>query len=67
MAPGDMDSPDELQAAFRGAYGVFSVQNFWLPEVGAEGEVRQGKNVAEAAAGLLPGEALGLFLSRLCA
>jgi uncharacterized protein YbjT (DUF2867 family) len=27
---------------------VFSVQNFWLPNVGAEGEVRQGKNVAEA-------------------
>ncbi len=49
VVPGDMDSPDELQAAFRGAYGVFSVQNFWLPEVGAEGEVRQGKNVAEAA------------------
>ena len=50
VVPGDMDRPDELQAAFRGAYGVFSVQNFWLPEVGAEGEVRQGKNVAEAAA-----------------
>ena len=32
-----------------GAYGVFSVQNFWLPNVGFEGEVRQGKNVADAA------------------
>jgi uncharacterized protein YbjT (DUF2867 family) len=38
-----------LEAAFQGAYGAFSVQNFWLPNVGAEGEVRQGKNVAEAA------------------
>jgi uncharacterized protein YbjT (DUF2867 family) len=28
---------------------VFSVQNFWLPNVGAEGEVRQGKLVADAA------------------
>jgi hypothetical protein len=23
----------------------FSVQNFWLPGVGAKGEVRQGKNI----------------------
>jgi uncharacterized protein YbjT (DUF2867 family) len=38
-----------LEAAFQGAYGVFSVQNFWLPNVGAEGEVRQGKLVADAA------------------
>jgi hypothetical protein len=30
-------------AAFQGAYGVFSVQNFWLPSVGYEGEIRQGK------------------------
>jgi uncharacterized protein YbjT (DUF2867 family) len=44
-----MDRPDELQAAFRGAYGAFSVQNFWLPNVGAEGEVRQGKLVTDAA------------------
>jgi uncharacterized protein YbjT (DUF2867 family) len=49
LVPGDMDRPEELKAAFQGAYGVFSVQNFWLPEVGAEGEVRQGRNVADAA------------------
>ncbi|HKZ83858.1 MAG TPA: NmrA/HSCARG family protein [Anaerolineae bacterium] len=49
IAPGDMDNRAELDAAFKGAYGVFSVQNFWLPNVGAEGEVRQGKNVADAA------------------
>jgi uncharacterized protein YbjT (DUF2867 family) len=46
---GDMDDRAELEAAFKGAYGVFSVQNFWLPNVGFEGEVRQGKNVADAA------------------
>jgi uncharacterized protein YbjT (DUF2867 family) len=30
-------------------YGVFSVQNFWLPEVGYDGEIRQGKLLADAA------------------
>jgi uncharacterized protein YbjT (DUF2867 family) len=44
-----MERSEELLAAFQGAYGVFSVQNFWLPNVGAEGEVRQGKNVANSA------------------
>ncbi len=48
---GDMEARTELDAAFKGAYGVFSVQNFWLPNVGFEGEIRQGKNVAEAAKG----------------
>jgi pyridoxine 4-dehydrogenase len=28
---------------------VFSVQRFWLPEVGFEGEIRKGKNLADAA------------------
>jgi uncharacterized protein YbjT (DUF2867 family) len=49
LAPGDMERRAELEAAFQGAYGVFSVQNFWLPNVGAQGEVRQGKLVADAA------------------
>jgi uncharacterized protein YbjT (DUF2867 family) len=49
IVPGDMDRRAELDAAFNGAYGVFSVQNFWIPTVGFEGEIRQGKNVAEAA------------------
>lgn len=49
LIPGDMDQRAELDAAFQGAYGVFSVQNFWLPNVGFEGEIRQGKNVADAA------------------
>ena len=41
LAPGDMDSRAPLEAAFQGADAVFSVQNFWLPGVGFEGEVRQ--------------------------
>ena len=49
MVAGDLDDRVQLDAAFRGAYGVFSVQNFWIPTVGFDGEVRQGKNVADAA------------------
>jgi uncharacterized protein YbjT (DUF2867 family) len=49
LVPGDMENRAQLDAAFNGAYGVFSVQNFWLPTVGFEGEIRQGKNVADAA------------------
>ena len=49
LVAGDMDSRPELDAAFEGAYGVFSVQNFWLPSVGYEGEIQQGRNVANAA------------------
>ncbi|MGE5377034.1 MAG: NmrA/HSCARG family protein, partial [Bacteroidota bacterium] len=49
LVAGDMDSRADLEAAFQGAYGVFSVQNFWLPNVGYEGEIRQGRNVADAA------------------
>jgi uncharacterized protein YbjT (DUF2867 family) len=46
---GDMNDRAELDAGFQGAYGVFSVQNFWLPNVGYDGEIKQGKNVADAA------------------
>ena len=49
IVPGNMDNRAELDAAFKGVYGVFSVQNFWLPTVGYEGEIRQGKAVADAA------------------
>ena len=48
ILPGDMDNRDELVAAFQGTYGGFSVQNYWLPTVGFDGEIRQGKNVADA-------------------
>lgn len=49
LVAGDMDNRAELDAAFKGAYGVFSVQNYWLPNVQYEGEIKQGKNVADAA------------------
>lgn len=49
LVPGDMTDRAQLDAAFKGVYGGFSVQNFWLPNVGFEGEIRQGKNVADAA------------------
>ncbi|HEX5838667.1 MAG TPA: NmrA/HSCARG family protein [Anaerolineales bacterium] len=49
IVPGDLDNRAELDEAFHDAYGVFSVQNFWLPNVGFEGEIQQGKDVADAA------------------
>ena len=45
----DLAKPETLRAALDGVYGVFSVQNFWLPDVGFEGEIAQGKNLADAA------------------
>ena len=44
---GDLYSRPSLDRAVRGVYGVFSVQNYW--EHGYEGEVKQGKNLADAA------------------
>lgn len=45
----DLDDRAGVEQALAGAYGAFSVQNFWLPNVGYEGEVRQGKLFADAA------------------
>ncbi|MEV4266668.1 NmrA/HSCARG family protein [Kribbella sp. NPDC049584] len=47
VAPCDMADTRSLLPAFKGAYGVYSVQNPMT--AGHEGEVRQGKNVADAA------------------
>jgi uncharacterized protein YbjT (DUF2867 family) len=47
VVQGDMNDRQSLQAAFRGAYGVFSVQNPMLSNL--ETEIRQGKSVADAA------------------
>jgi uncharacterized protein YbjT (DUF2867 family) len=44
---GDLEDPGSLVDALRGAWGVYSVQDFW--SVGARREVQQGKNLAEAA------------------
>lgn len=44
---GDMDNPASLRSLFAGTYGGYSVQTPYIE--GVEAEVRQGKNVAEAA------------------
>ena len=48
LRKGDMDDRASLDEAVEGVDAVFSVQNFW--EAGADGEVRQGKALADAAA-----------------
>jgi uncharacterized protein YbjT (DUF2867 family) len=47
LVQGDLDDPASLDRAARGVYGIYSVQDFWT--VGAKREVRQGKNLADAA------------------
>lgn len=47
IVAGDLDDRASLDRALRGVYGVFSVQGFW--EQGVEGELRQGKAIADAA------------------
>ena len=47
VVQGDLEDRSSLDPALEGAYGVFSVQNFF--EAGYEGEVRQGKMLADAA------------------
>jgi uncharacterized protein YbjT (DUF2867 family) len=47
IVQGDLEDPASLEIAAHGAYGIFSVQDFWA--VGAKREVQQGKNLAEAA------------------
>jgi uncharacterized protein YbjT (DUF2867 family) len=49
IAVGDLDDRDSLQQAVMGADGVFSVQNYWEKGIGYEGEIRQGKNLADVA------------------
>jgi len=47
VVQGDMEDAASLQRALKGAYGVYSVQDFW--SVGARREIQQGKNLADAA------------------
>ncbi len=44
---GDLEDAASVVRAAAGAYGIYSVQDFWA--VGARREVQQGKNVADAA------------------
>jgi uncharacterized protein YbjT (DUF2867 family) len=48
LVKGDLNDQSSIETALKGVYGVYSVQNFWRPDVGREGELRQGKNVAKA-------------------
>ena len=47
VVKGDLSDRVSLDAALKGAYGCYSVQNFW--ETGYDLEILQGKNLAEAA------------------
>jgi uncharacterized protein YbjT (DUF2867 family) len=47
VVQGDMEDRSSIERVLEGAYGVFSVQNFW--ETGYDREVQQGKTVADAA------------------
>lgn len=48
VVEGDLDDRASLERAVEGAYGVFSVQNFW--ETGYDREVEQGVRMADVAA-----------------
>ena len=45
IVQGDMDDRAAMDRVVKGAYGVFSVQNFW--EVGYDREVHEGKTLAD--------------------
>jgi uncharacterized protein YbjT (DUF2867 family) len=49
LVVGDMDDRDSLDAAVRGAHGVFSVQPAFVAPDFAENELQRGLNVADAA------------------
>ena len=51
LVQGDLYDRASLDEALKGVYGAFSVQNYWLPDVGYEGEIKQGKLLADAARG----------------
>jgi len=49
LVAGDLRDPASLNQAFAGVCAVFSVQDFYAPGVGHDGEIDQGRNLAEAA------------------
>ncbi len=49
VVQGDLNDRASLDVALVGVYGVFSFTNFWLPDVGYEGEIKQGKLLADTA------------------
>ena len=46
---GDLEKPNTLKDLIEGCDSVFSVQNFWEKGVGFQGEIRQAKNLIDAA------------------
>lgn len=49
VVQGDQEDKTSLERALQGVYGVFSVQNFWEKGVGYKGEIRQARNLVDAA------------------
>jgi uncharacterized protein YbjT (DUF2867 family) len=49
LAVGNMDDPDSVAAAMRGAHGAFSLQPSLIPPHFAENELQRGLTVADAA------------------
>jgi len=49
LVQGDLYDRQSLDAALETMYGVFGFTNFWLPDVGYEGEIKQGKLLADVA------------------
>ena len=49
LVRGDLYDRASLDNALEGVYGAFGVTNYWLPDVGYEGEIKQGKSLADAA------------------
>ena len=48
MVSADLDDKTSLVKAFEGAYGVYAVTDFWAT-MNKDAEVKQGKNMADAA------------------
>ena len=42
----DLNNPESLSQAIKGVHGVFSVQDFYAPGVGYDGEIRQARKHA---------------------
>lgn len=53
MVAADLDDKASLVKAFEGAYGVYAVTDFWAT-MDKDIEVKQGKNMADAAKVRIP-------------
>jgi len=49
VVSGNLEDKASIVNALKGAYGIFGLTNFWEPNVWYEGEIRQGKLLADAA------------------